>query len=425
LAKAYGHHGPVFRVFIGPSVCDIVNDFETLSHLYGKTKSFQREGAVFRGMKVIAPGALFNTEGMEWRRHRTAMNPFFAEEEVDKFCSDILTIAQEEYDDIEPGKPFLLEKWTSALTSRILMKTLFDVSVNKKIATELKRLNDSIPVFDDWVGMVLMAYMICPSFIEKTQILKKFIERKTSTFKGIIKEMKENPTPDCLWQQLTVNGKFTWEEFESESFGLMFAGYETTSYSLCYLLLCLSKYPEAKLKLKQEINNVLGGKLPTAQDIKNLPYLDKFILESLRLQPIVLVANRTAVAQDSIGEYQIPKDTIIFGCPWNIIPKSGEDPEKFDPDRYNEENYKQLSKIPMAIFAVGPHQCVGKNLAMLEMKLITVLLLQNEDLEVNTTMKDEFNSHAPTRVPKKLTAIKKSKFEHLENSDSIQQKKIL
>jgi len=279
-------------------------------------------------------------------------------------------------------------------------------SQQKKNAEELKRFNDAIGVIgDQWVGIYLIIGLLCP-ILTKTTFMKNLMNKKTVPFKTVIKEMKENPSPDCLWQQLTQNDKFTWEEFENQSVGLMIAGFDTTTYSICWVFHSLTKYPEIKSKLKQEIDSVLGGKTPTSADLKHLPYLEKVILETLRFQPIATYASRTAIEQDSIGDYNIPKDITLFTTS-DSVKNAVDNPHIFDPDRINEENMKQFSKIAMSSFGWGPHQCVGKYLAMLEMKLITVTLLQKGDIKVDLTT-DEINPHFPVRNPKKLTAIKKS-----------------
>jgi len=231
--------------------------------------------------------------------------------------------------------------------------------------------------------------------------------KKTAPFKQILQDIKENPNPESLWQQVTHIGKFTWEEFENESMGLLAAGFGSTSISLCWVLHSLTKYPSVKSKVKQEIDSVLGGRSPTTKDLDNLPYLEKFILETFRFHPIIRMNSRNAIEQDSIGEYQIPKGTVMYECPNYTIRTAVDNPDIFDPDRFNQENMKELSKIAMSTFSMGYHVCVGKNLALLELKLITVFLMQqNTEIDVDIT-KDYFNPCLPTKTPNLLTATRR------------------
>jgi len=220
--------------------------------------------------------------------------------------------------------------------------------------------------------------------------------------------VKENTDPDCLWKQLEENGKFTWEEFENESIGLFFAGFETTSSVLCWVIHSLSKFPSVKSKLKQEIDSTLHGKQPTSKDLDSLPYLQKFILEALRYMEFIRMENRTSVEQGSLGDYQIPQGFSIFESTGYLIRNAVDNPDLFDPDRFNEENMKELSKIVLQTFGTGPRACIGKYIALLEIKLIIVFILQqNKDFEVDITL-DQINIHLPTKSQSHLKAMIKS-----------------
>jgi len=237
---------------------------------------------------------------------------------------------------------------------------------------------------------------------------KFYSKKKLVPFKNIITGIKENPDPDCLWRQLEVNGKFTWEEFEIESVGLLIGGFESISNTLCWILQYLTKFPSVKSKLRQEIDSTLHGKPPTPKDIDSLPYLQKFVLESLRYMEFFRMDSRWSVEQASLGEYQIPQGYSIFLSPGNLIRNSVENPDVFDPDRFNEENIKELSKIVLLTFGTGPRVCIGKYLTLLEINLMIVFLLQqNTDFEVDMTA--NFNIHSPLKSPSKKLIFKKNK----------------
>jgi cytochrome P450 len=407
LLEKYGHYGPLIRVYVGPFVWILASDLQSYQALLSKGKAFQR-GKMFQAINLITPGALFVTEGTEWRRHRLAMSPFFAEEEFDRFRPEIWRIVKEEFDEKEDGKSLKVKDFVRGITSRVLMKSLFNVSVNKNNAEELKRFNSVIGIIDDCLAPLILVGFLAPILL-RTTFMKNLVNKKTASFKQVIKDMKENPDPDCLWQQMTKNDKFTWEEFENESIGLIAAGFDTTTVALCWIIHSLSKYPEVKSKLKQEIDSVLGGEIPTSEDIKRLPYLERVIFESIRYHPVGLFNNRTAIEQDSIGDYQIPKDSTLFACAGNAIRNSVDNPDIFDPERFSDENMKQFSRIAMSNFGGGPHMCIGKYLALFEIKLIIVYILQHGDIEVDLTT-DEINPHFPLNMPTHLTAtIKKHK----------------
>jgi len=207
---------------------------------------------------------------------------------------------------------------------------------------------------------------------------------------------------------LAKTGQFTWKEFESESLALFLAGFETTSNTQCYIFQCLSQNPDVRNKLKQELDTVLDGRFPTYEDFKNLPYLEKVLLECLRHHSLMIYNNRKAVEQDTVGDYIIPKGYQIWTSPSYVIRNIVDEPDTFNPERYNDENIKELSKKILSGFGSGPHTCIGKHLAMLELKLITAYVIaQNGNIEVDTK-EYQHNIYYHLKAPRFLTAVKKS-----------------
>jgi len=207
---------------------------------------------------------------------------------------------------------------------------------------------------------------------------------------------------------LVHNGQFTLKEFEGESLGLIPAGFDSASSTLTYIFQCLSQNPDVLKKLKTELNTVLGERTtPTYNDLQNLPYLEKVILESLRMHSVIQQNMRTAVEQNTLGDYIIPKGYQIWTSPTYVIKHVvNEDPDTFNPDRYNDENIKELSKKIHTGFATGPHICIGKFLVLLELKLITAYITHIGNIEVDTK-EYKHNPLFPFKAPTNLTAVKK------------------
>jgi cytochrome P450 len=399
-------YGPVVRVFVGPFVWILVTDYDSLYTFYSKSKSFQR--GVFNEALgyIITPGALFATEGNEWRRHRLVMNQFFSEEGFIPLCRDYLEIAKEEYDALEFDKPFKIHEWADYIYSRILVKSLFNISVNRKNEEEMKRLDQATHVLSEWIISIMLLHFLCPA-LTKTRIVRKYVDSKIRPFFIFLQQMK-----DCSWTQITQNGQFTRQEFENESLALLSAGFEPSTNTQCYIFQCLSQNPDVRNKLKNELDTVLSGRPPTYDDLKNLPYLDKVILECLRLHPVFQLNSRKAVEQDTLGDYIIPKGYQIWASPSYVIKHIVNDPDTFNPDRYNDENIKELSKKILAGFGLGPHTCIGKQMALLELKIVTAYITQIGIIEVDTN-EYKHHPHFPVKAPKNLIAVKKS-HPHLE-----------
>ncbi|GJJ13524.1 hypothetical protein Clacol_007778 [Clathrus columnatus] len=100
--------------------------------------------------------------------------------------------------------------------------------------------------------------------------------------------------------------------------GTAYGGGATTSFAtLLQAVVASILYPEAQEKVYEELDTVIGDRLPTLADRKNLPYVNAFIYEVLRWRPVVpLGVPHTVLEDDVYGEYFIPRGSIIIADSW-------------------------------------------------------------------------------------------------------------
>jgi cytochrome P450 len=100
---------------------------------------------------------------------------------------------------------------------------------------------------------------------------------------------------------------------------LLTAGHETTANALTWTWYLLSQHPDVERRLHDELNEVLGGRLPTVDDIARLAYTRLILEESLRLYPPACVFSRKAIADDELRGYAIPAGSMIVHPSSHII----------------------------------------------------------------------------------------------------------
>ena len=145
-------------------------------------------------------------------------------------------------------------------------------------------------------------------------------------------------------------------------------------------LYCLAKDQEVQNKVREEIKKVLGDAEETAyltfEEQKQMVYLNNVIKEAIRLYPAAnFLFPRRAARDTTINGIPVEKGTQIFISTFMIQrnPKHWKDPLKFDPSRF-EKDVKPFSWIP---FGIGARICLGKNFAMVEMKVLLSMILRN------------------------------------------------
>jgi cytochrome P450 len=108
------------------------------------------------------------------------------------------------------------------------------------------------------------------------------------------------------------------------------------------------------------------------------------IEESLRLYSPVWALSREAVNDDEVGGYRIPARSMIVLCPsvTHRHPEFWPEPETFDPARFTAERSAARPKGAYFPFLMGPHQCIGSEFALLEMRLVVARVLQQFELSL-------------------------------------------
>jgi len=159
----------------------------------------------------------------------------------------------------------------------------------------------------------------------------------------------------------------------------------------------LEKYPDLQKKVYEEVILVLGKDPRHVQyeDTIKLQYLTQFVKEVLRLHSPVWGATSRQTKQDIVlGEYLVPKG-IDVSPDFALIhfnPKVWDEPRKFNPDRFADQNAKVLHPFQYSPFYLGPRACIGKKFATLEILTAISMIMQEYEVELmpNYAWRDAF-----------------------------------
>jgi cytochrome P450 len=154
-------------------------------------------------------------------------------------------------------------------------------------------------------------------------------------------------------------------------------GAENLHTHMAWTFYLLSQNPEQEAKLHEELDRVLGGRLPTVADFENLDYTRRVTKESLRLYPSVPAFFRGIEGDFKLGDDVIPAGSLMGFAPWVIHrdARFWKDPMKFDPDRWLPDAPKppHYAYLP---FAAGDYRCPGTAKSLKEGPLVLATLAQ-------------------------------------------------
>jgi benzoate 4-monooxygenase len=185
------------------------------------------------------------------------------------------------------------------------------------------------------------------------------------------------------------------EELTAEALTQLIAGSDTTSNTSCALLFYVAKTPGVLQKLQAELDAAIpdDANVPTYEMVRNLPYLEAVINETMRMHSTSGIGLPRQIPYDSQGVtlrgYYFPPGTVLSVPTWTIHHSKeiwGPDADEFRPERW--ENTTARQKNAFIPFSYGPRACVGRNVAEMEMKMIAAswarrydVYLRQDDME--------------------------------------------
>ncbi len=173
-------------------------------------------------------------------------------------------------------------------------------------------------------------------------------------------------------------------QLRDEVVTLVLAGHETTALALFDVLYLLHRSPDVQDRLDAELDAVLGGRVPTAEDVPRLKYTEWVVREAMRLYPPAWGIAREALVDCEIGGYDVPKGTQLFLTQWLVHRDARwfEDAEVFRPERWDNDLVKRLPRCAYFPFGDGPRICIGNHFAMMEAVLVLATIASRYHLSV-------------------------------------------
>jgi len=335
---------------------------------------------------LLGEGLLLS-EGDTWKRQRDLAQPAFSMGRLLGMADRITGHATAMTDRFTPGERIDAEAAMARVTLSVILDLMMGVELPaERIDTVQAQLDPVGRRFEpdplrfaipDWVPMPGDA-----EYDEAVETLEGVVDDIVDQRAGSEGDAAADDAPmDFLSVLLRAQGRGEQSpgQLRDEMMTILLAGHDTTALTLTYTLFLLSEHPEVRGRVEGEIDDQLGDRDPTADDVREFEYLEWVIQEAMRLYPPVFALFRTPTEQVELCGYTVPEGATVMLPQWGVhrSERFWDDPETFDPERFSPERRDGRHRFAFFPFGGGPRHCIGKHLAMLEAQLILATVLRD------------------------------------------------
>lgn len=380
-------YGDIFYYRAGWIHVYFVNRPDLVDFVLVRNNSNLHKDKVVQNSRWFFGNGLLTSEGDDWKRQRRLTQPAFHREKVASYTGLMTSYAEQMLALWEDGAVLDVHHEMMNLTLRIAVRTLFGV--------EADEVTDVSAALNTMMRNTAGIRLLLPPFARKLPLpgmagVRKAVKQLNDTVYGIIEARRRSKqdSGDLLSLLLAVRDEdgsaMSDTQIRDEVLTFLLAGHETTALALSWTWYLLSQNPDARQKLRTEIQNVLGSRPPTLADIPALVYTDRVIKESMRLYPPAWSLAREVVNEFEIAGYRVPVGANVVMSQWLLQrdPRFFHDPVRFDPDRWGTEACQKLPRFAYFPFGGGPRQCIGAGFAMMEAVLLLATIAARFDLEL-------------------------------------------
>lgn len=350
-----------------------VNDFHKPGLMRGKPVGLAR----FLGEGILT------ADHEAWRPQRKLIQPLMHTKYIASYAETMARFGDQLLEQWENGSVRDIHADMTQVTMWIIAETMFGMNVNQTPAIQTAAhdaqtitVADVVSPFPAWmVGRDRHAQQINTVL---TELVNRFMqERRGST--------ERHDFLSLLMETRDEDGQPVSDEFVRDNIlTLFFAGHETTANTLTWVFYYLDQHPQVTAALQQEVDSVLGGRLPTMDDLQHLPYTLMVIKETMRIEPTVAAFPRLIMTDVELGGYQLRANSILFIPPYLLHhdPRWWSQPDQFDPNRFSAENEPNIPKFAYLPFGGGPRICIGNHFSLMEAQILLAVIASRYDLRL-------------------------------------------
>jgi cytochrome P450 len=350
---------------------------------------------IMKRSKILLGEGLLTSEGDFHLRQRRLAQPAFHRERLISYSAAMVECAERAQSRWRDGETLDMHTEMTRLTLTVVARTLFSVDIESSAAEIGEVMTHVVKMFDMLVlpFSELLQRLPLPA-MKRFEKARDFLDK---TIYGFINERRAAGVDrgDLLSMLLLAQDEqgdhtgMTDQQVRDEVLTLFLAGHETTANALTWTWYLLSRYSDVEQRMRAELDQVLGERTPTFDDIANLRYTEMVLAESMRLYPPAWALTRLTVEPHTIGGVDLPVGSIAIVCPYILHrdPRFWSEPDRFDPERWTAEAKEKRPRLAYLPFGAGARICIGERFAWMEGILLLATMGRKWRMELDPGQK--------------------------------------
>lgn len=382
-------HGDVFQVRLGQRTLVFAMHPDAVEHVnVGHRQNYEKLASYDLVRKYLTGEGLVASVGEVWRRQRKLMAPFYTPKGVQAYAElmvrDGARLVERWQGLASQGTEVEIAEEMTFVTASIILKAMFSTETIESI----HQMKDAVETMVSFVGArqtgLRLPLWLPTARNRKYAAARDLVHRAIGALIAQRRRLEEAQWPDDLLSRLMkardeeTGQPMSETLLRDESLTTFFAGHETTARTMTFAWYALATNPGVTERLHEELDRVLGGRTPTADELRQLPYTLRVIKEVLRLYPAAPFYVRDALAADQLAGFDVPAGAAVMLSPYytHRHPEFWDDPEVFEPERWTREREAARHAYAYHPFAAGQRICIGNNFSLLESHLLLAMLAQ-------------------------------------------------
>ena len=369
-------YGPLASFRVGPRQVFLASGPDLIEQVLVTDAQHYIKHFGAQAFKPVLGNGLITSEGAFWHRQRKLIQPAFLKTRVQSYAPVMAELTNQMLDSWTPGKRVQIDFEFEVLTSKIALKTLFDLDDRG----DHERFDGVLKLAFNLMNERLRRIFKLPLWLPTpaNRRLNRAVAELDQTVQSFIASgrSRQHPGDDLLSRLLVAQHqdgtRMSDRQLRDEAMTLYLAGHETTALTLAWSWYLLSQHRRVEEKLVSEWKRVLRGAPPSSAHLSRLSYTAAVIAESMRLFPPVYVIGREATTELELGGYRVKPGYTVLMSQWvnHRDRKYFPEPEEFRPERWEHGFSKRIPKFAYYPFGGGQRICVGSAFALMEAAII-------------------------------------------------------